>query len=277
MNFDDKKGLKRKHVSNNCSKKDKLILTSDKQLAANRRNAQLSTGPLSPEGKRRSSGNSLKHAIFQKALFVNSDNLEELKEFNLVLYGLVQEWKPEGQTETLILQKIAIDYIRLRRVLQYETALIQNELETFSSSSGSSLIESLEKINRMVTVLRNFDTDPVAAANCFLGQANSSDGKTSSCKLYWKKKLDDYESVCSKEKAALRKMVFEFADLMNLKMVEQRRSHEKLNRLACVNSFLSEKQVSKVVKYESSLERLISRNLEKLIVLQKRRGKENTL
>ena len=81
---------------------------SRKQLIANRKNSQLSTGPLSPEGKRRSSRNSLKHAIFQKALFVNSDDLEELKEFNLVLYGLVQEWKPEGQTETLILQKIVL-------------------------------------------------------------------------------------------------------------------------------------------------------------------------
>jgi hypothetical protein len=249
---------------------------SDKQLAANRRNAQLSTGPLSPEGKRRSSGNSLKHAIFQKALFLNSDDLEELKEFNLVLYGLVQEWKPEGQTEALILQKIATDYVRLRRVLQYETAIIQNKLEPFSSSSGSSLIESLEKINRMVTVLRNFDNDPVAAANCFLEQTNSSDGKTSSYKEYWTKKLDDYKSVCSKEKAVLRTMVFEFADHMNLEMIEKRKSYEKLNRLACENSFLSEKQVSKVTKYESSLERLISRNLEKLIVLQKRRGKENT-
>jgi len=249
---------------------------SRKQLIANRKNSQLSTGPLSPEGKRRSSRNSLKHAIFQKALFVNSDDLEELKEFNLVLYGLVQEWKPEGQTETLILQKIAIDYIRLRRVLQYETAIIQNELEPFSPSSGNSLIENLEEINRMVTVLRNFDNDPVAAGHCFLEQSNPSDDKTSSYKTSWAKKLDNFESVCSEEKAVLRKMVFEFADHMNLKMVEQRKSHEKLNRLACVNSFPSEKQVSKVIKYEGSLERLISRNLEKLIVLQKRRGKENT-
>ena len=41
---------------------------SEKQLAANRRHAQLSTGPRTPEGKARSRWNALKHGVLAKAL-----------------------------------------------------------------------------------------------------------------------------------------------------------------------------------------------------------------
>jgi hypothetical protein len=43
-------------------------MTSSRQIEANRRNAQLSTGPITEEGKKRSRQNALRHGLTQKPL-----------------------------------------------------------------------------------------------------------------------------------------------------------------------------------------------------------------
>lgn len=43
-------------------------MATEKQIAANRRNALKSTGPRTPEGKARSRWNALKHGILAKAV-----------------------------------------------------------------------------------------------------------------------------------------------------------------------------------------------------------------
>ena len=51
--------------------------TSVKQIAANRRNAQKSTGPRTPEGRAVSKMNALKHGIFSKEVLVSGLNIKE--------------------------------------------------------------------------------------------------------------------------------------------------------------------------------------------------------
>jgi hypothetical protein len=46
-------------------------MATDKQIAANRRNAQLSTGPRTPEGKLRSASNALRHGLFSPKHFIH--------------------------------------------------------------------------------------------------------------------------------------------------------------------------------------------------------------
>ena len=48
-----------------------------KQLAANRRNAQKSTGPKTPEGRAVSKMNALKHGILSKEVLVRGLNIKE--------------------------------------------------------------------------------------------------------------------------------------------------------------------------------------------------------
>ena len=49
-------------------------LISERKLAANRLNAQRSTGPKTAEGKQRSAQNSFKSGIFVRQLFLNTDS-----------------------------------------------------------------------------------------------------------------------------------------------------------------------------------------------------------
>ena len=57
-------------------------MTSEARTAANQRNAGHSTGPKSPEGKRRSSQNALKHGMTskEKEFVLPNENAEEFKD-----------------------------------------------------------------------------------------------------------------------------------------------------------------------------------------------------
>jgi len=92
--------------------------TSDKQIEANRRNAQKSTGPRSQAGKLASSRNALKHGILARHTIIARDDYRESEdEFADLLSGLYDDCHPEGALEELLVQQIAICYWRLRRIL----------------------------------------------------------------------------------------------------------------------------------------------------------------
>ena len=66
------------------------------QIEANRKNAQLSTGPRSVIGKARSCMNRLSHGFTSAVLFIAS---EEREEFNLLLADLHDEFQPATASE----------------------------------------------------------------------------------------------------------------------------------------------------------------------------------
>jgi hypothetical protein len=106
-------------------------MTTEKQRIANQANALLSTGPTSEEGKAIVSANSTKHGIFTKDLIVSSTiGRENADEYNEVLNNLKECFMPQNQMESLLVEKITIDFWRLRRVIRYEAASISSYLET---------------------------------------------------------------------------------------------------------------------------------------------------
>ncbi|MGO9526120.1 MAG: hypothetical protein ACLP0A_00950, partial [Verrucomicrobiia bacterium] len=62
------------------------IVSLSKRTAANRRNAQLSTGPRTEEGKSRSRQKAHKHGILASAVLINTgEGVEDPAEFNDLL------------------------------------------------------------------------------------------------------------------------------------------------------------------------------------------------
>jgi len=75
------------------------------RLAANAANAQLSTGPRTPEGKARSSQNARKHGLTARHFVVTEDEREEFDEF---LAEYEETVAPEGPIESTIFQELTV-------------------------------------------------------------------------------------------------------------------------------------------------------------------------
>ena len=106
---------------------------SDRRLAANRANAQLSTGPRSARGKARSAMNAMKHGVLAKRralarpgvlsrglVIPKLEGHRESAQFRALMSSLVADRNPVGALEMLMVQEIGVCTWRLRRLLKYE-------------------------------------------------------------------------------------------------------------------------------------------------------------
>jgi hypothetical protein len=95
-------------------------MATEKQIEANRKNAQKSTGPITSHGKAASSQNSLTHGLLASETLLpweEAATLEDLRE------SLRKELRPEGKLEELLLDRITSLTWRLRRSGRIESGL----------------------------------------------------------------------------------------------------------------------------------------------------------
>jgi hypothetical protein len=98
---------------------------SQRKLEANRRNAQLSTGPTSAEGKETSSLNASKHGLLAKDVVINNRRTkEDQAEFDALLAAMRDCRSPVGIEEDLLVQEITISYWRSARALRCERGYV---------------------------------------------------------------------------------------------------------------------------------------------------------
>jgi|SRR5271166_6434675 len=110
--------------------KDNGGSVSSKKLEANRRNAQLSTGPKTEAGKNHSRLNSLKHGVLASLLIVEAGAWEDPAEFEELLCALVRDLGPAGKLEEILVEKIAVCWWRQQRALRFEARKIYEESES---------------------------------------------------------------------------------------------------------------------------------------------------
>jgi hypothetical protein len=87
-------------------------MTTEKQLAANRANAQLSTGPKSEVGKRRSSLNACRHNLTGQVTAMTEEDRIARDAFSA---ALIKAMGAEGALELQLAQRVATDSWRLNR------------------------------------------------------------------------------------------------------------------------------------------------------------------
>ncbi|HYK59417.1 MAG TPA: hypothetical protein VEV85_08290 [Bryobacteraceae bacterium] len=108
-------------------------MTTSLRAAANRTNAQLSTGPRTDEGKKRSSLNAFRHGpTGQIVIHTPEDQAAFQKHYDAIRESLA----PVSALETTLVQSIAEDYWRLNRARALENAVFTLGLQKHSYLDG---------------------------------------------------------------------------------------------------------------------------------------------
>jgi hypothetical protein len=113
-------------------------MATQAQILANRRNAQKSTGPKGPRGRKAVSKNSEKHGFFTRRNVINS---EDQAEFNLHRAKLLDELAPQTPMESVLAERIITLTWRLKRA-----AYIHNQtIDALNKRDTSGPMSALEK------------------------------------------------------------------------------------------------------------------------------------
>ena len=125
------------------------MVTSAKQVAANRRNAQKSTGPRTPAGKHAASKNAVIHGILSRDLMVGT---EDPTQFEALLGGLIDDLQPTGANEMMLAEKMSIALWKMKRLNAVEAATIKTAQSITSAAHATSLPGTLGNLQYALTL-----------------------------------------------------------------------------------------------------------------------------
>jgi len=198
-------------------------MTTEKQIEANKKNALMSTGPRTHEGKAIVSQNAIRHGIFTNDLIIDTgDGKEDEQEYRELLDGLVLSLNPSGKLECLLVEKIAVDYWRLRRVLRFETGSIRKQLDTAINDYygktdyfGNKEHKTNKEINKEMTSCRTC-SDTGRLAELKQAKRKNRYAEEVTVKISSLPAADDWNKVIKYEKAVQRSILQNLALLKRL-------------------------------------------------------------
>ena len=129
-------------------------MATQAQIEANRRNALLSKGPTSPEGKAVSRFNGLKHGLRAEEVVLPG---EDPAEFEAQRQAWLDDWQPRSHTRSVLVDRAALAAWRLHRAAKAEADLLRATAE----QAGRRFDD--ERILRVRRAADRFRDDPAAA------------------------------------------------------------------------------------------------------------------
>jgi hypothetical protein len=99
-------------------------MSSIRQIEANRRNAQFSTGPVTKEGKRKSRQNAVRHGLTAETVIDALEDAEDYKSFQL---AIASDYDAPTAVERELVLRLASVLWRLRRATAIETGLFEKQ------------------------------------------------------------------------------------------------------------------------------------------------------
>lgn len=124
-----------------------------------RANGRRSRGPVTERGKANASKNATKHGLLaERAPLLSTEDLES---FQGILQGLITEYQPQTPTEHLLIQQVAMGWLRLHRLWNVEAAIanqtmlrIEKAAKYPQDAGFNELLESLEGNQNNPNVLK---------------------------------------------------------------------------------------------------------------------------
>jgi hypothetical protein len=108
-------------------------MATQRQIEANRRNAQKSTGPRTPEGKQNSRWNALRHGLTSAHTVLPH---EDPAEYHRIRAELIRTWQPANAQELMLVDQLVNGYWRMQRAMRLETAMFDQHVQALKSKYG---------------------------------------------------------------------------------------------------------------------------------------------
>src|SRR5215831_770184 len=123
-------------------------MATDKQIAANRQNAKLSTGPRTQLGKRRSRRNALRHGLSAETLIAV---LEDRASYRSLQRAICADYCPHSKFEIELVNRLVSLLWRLRRASAIESGLLSNQAIASRRHDCERASKGLEVIYRLLS------------------------------------------------------------------------------------------------------------------------------
>jgi hypothetical protein len=249
---------------------------SPRKLAANRRNAQRSTGPNTPDGQGHSRGNAFKHGMTAKQVVVDTgDGREDKEEFLQMLAGMHDYFKPIGVPQEMLVNEIAIGFLKKQRAHRFEVGAIREHADTVRGDYESdevhalqNLLEKIEDVKAELKCTNALSVKSRAWLKTQFGLSYSADpgGETAAhdastpayasedvAKQLWADLAAETEQLLRRETSALER--------------------EKLHRDAAAKraALPDEQRLGVLLRYQAANDKQLQRALDQLAQLQRQR------
>ena len=119
-----------------------------KRILASRANGALAKGPVTVEGKRRSSQNAATHGLLGRQIVLNDESLEG---YEAVMNDHLERLQPADGMEFGMVEELVAAHWRYRRALAIEARQLQNEAATQNSP---------DSLDRLTNAWDNFAAKP---------------------------------------------------------------------------------------------------------------------
>ena len=111
-------------------------MSTPNQIAANQRNAQLSTGPVTPQGKETASQNSTKHGLASTRVLAN-----EVPSFEKFVNAYQGKYGPATEMERGHVRRLAELQVRIDRGIAAETAVFDQNIKRLTEADPNLTFE----------------------------------------------------------------------------------------------------------------------------------------
>ena len=132
---------------------------SPEKLAANRKNSQKSTGPVTPEGKSKSRRNGLKHGLTGSGIVIPDEDVQAVAgRFE----AFEEDLKPRNGVARFLTQRAALLSVRLERAARQESAKITGDMLAAEGAEADARAEELARLidsikEQPATAVRNLE------------------------------------------------------------------------------------------------------------------------
>ncbi len=275
-------------------------MTSEKQIQANKLNAQNSTGAKSTQGKAIVAKNALKHGILSSEVVLETSEIgENKKEFEDLQNSLFTDLKPMGILEEILVDRIATTYWRLRRVIRAENGAIRRQTDDLDfkqllkkaeqadhfdqypaltdyrnqrlrNSIGA--LRAKQELEELKRTVEDMGYLPEAAFKEYVKLTNiERDEKHFSFFMFFNENAQGRVEGEEKEKGKKALLFTLEADIKAAKaseMAAEEMEQHETEALAMALSVPSEEVIDKIARYETTLENQLHKAINQLIKLQ---------